>query len=107
MSFAELKREVEQLTPEQRQEIAVLLSRLMDSEDEEQLSTELARRHASMDAGLAARLFERMAASPHARGDTQIRDRTGRENEVAVFRTMGGDFLVRRSSERAENRSAR
>jgi len=49
---------VEQLTPEQRQEIAVLLSRLMDSDDEEQLSTELARRHASTDAGQKTTLEE-------------------------------------------------
>ena len=41
MSFADLKREVEQLTPEQRQEIAMLLSRLMDSDEEDQMATEL------------------------------------------------------------------
>jgi hypothetical protein len=51
MSFADLKQEVEQLSPEQRREVAVLLSRLMDAEEGEQLATELAERHRAMDAG--------------------------------------------------------
>jgi hypothetical protein len=51
MSFTDLKREMEHLTPEQRHEVAVLLSRLMDSDEKEQLTADLARRHAAMDAG--------------------------------------------------------
>ena len=51
MSFAELKREVNRLTPKQRRELAVLLSRLADVENEEWLAEELGRRNAAMDAG--------------------------------------------------------
>jgi hypothetical protein len=30
-------------------------------------------------------LFARLAASPHAEGQAQIRDASGRNNEVAIF----------------------
>lgn len=51
MSFAELKRKVPHLTQRQRHELAVMLSRLADSEGEDWLAQELSRRNAAMDAG--------------------------------------------------------
>ena len=51
MSFTELKRTIPSLTPKQRREVFELLSGVMRADGKEWAS-ELARRHARMDAGI-------------------------------------------------------